>query len=359
MAAAGERRSSGAAGFSWYGVQCQQPPTKKTCDEVKISWPRHACRGHVTDISPTCCRHTQLSTSLGYHEHDIYVDHAFCCEIGSKKRARNIIALDFAGALSPVLAHAGIPISQSNNCSTSAPTPHHDLSTTACHHCPYTTILGHMRFHFAVLLAALAIAPVCAKCIKVSNKRRVVDSTLSVDSADFGGGGGRDEMTTTSADTPGRRGQDRGQGFKAAGPYHKTRPQPRRAHRNRWPASADRDKSNNQLDDDGEERREGAEQRPKAGHPPSISAKLPMTMRGQRRGPCSPLVGRIGYRGNTTPAQIVTPPAIDIGRFSSAYYVVVKYDAQVIGLRRRQGHNARRKDFLLRSEGQTAHYGMR
>ncbi len=72
-----------------------------------------------------------------------------------------------------------------------------------------------------------------------------------------------------------------------------------------------------------------------------------------------PLVGCIGYRGNTTPAQIVTPPAIDIGRFSLAHYVVVKYDAQVIGLRRRHGHNARRKDFLLRSEGQTAHYGMR
>ena len=67
------------------------------------------------------------------------------------------------------------------------------------------------------------------------------------------------------------------------------------------------------------------------GHPPSISAKLLKTMRGQWRGPRSPL-GRAGYRGNTTPAQIVTPPAIDVARFSSAY-VVVKYDAQVIGLR--------------------------
>ena len=45
-----------------------------------------------------------------------------------------------------------------------------------------------MRFRYPVLLAALAIAPVCAKCIRVSDKRYFVDSTLSVDSSDFGGG---------------------------------------------------------------------------------------------------------------------------------------------------------------------------
>ncbi len=36
----------------------------------------------------------------------------------------------------------------------------------------------NMRFHHAVLLAALAIAPVCAERIKVSDERGIVDSTL-------------------------------------------------------------------------------------------------------------------------------------------------------------------------------------
>jgi hypothetical protein len=48
-----------------------------------------------------------------------------------------------------------------------------------------------MRFHHAVLLAALAIAPVCAKRIKVSDERGITDSTLSaVGGLDCGGGGG-------------------------------------------------------------------------------------------------------------------------------------------------------------------------
>ena len=47
-----------------------------------------------------------------------------------------------------------------------------------------------MRFHHAVLLAALAIAPVCAERIKVSDERGIVDSTLSaVGGMDCGGGG--------------------------------------------------------------------------------------------------------------------------------------------------------------------------
>jgi hypothetical protein len=46
-----------------------------------------------------------------------------------------------------------------------------------------------MRFHSAVLLAALAIAPVCAKRIKDSDERQVVDSTLSADGVDCGGSG--------------------------------------------------------------------------------------------------------------------------------------------------------------------------
>jgi hypothetical protein len=47
-----------------------------------------------------------------------------------------------------------------------------------------------MRFHHAVLLAALAITPVCAERIKVSDERGIVDSTLSaVGGMDCGGGG--------------------------------------------------------------------------------------------------------------------------------------------------------------------------
>ena len=45
--------------------------------------------------------------TCGHHEHDIYGDHVFCCKRGSKKQAHNIITMDFAGALSPVLAQAG------------------------------------------------------------------------------------------------------------------------------------------------------------------------------------------------------------------------------------------------------------
>ncbi len=47
-----------------------------------------------------------------------------------------------------------------------------------------------MRFHHAVLLATLAIAPACSERIKVSDEQGIVDSTLSVvGGVDCGGGG--------------------------------------------------------------------------------------------------------------------------------------------------------------------------
>jgi hypothetical protein len=46
-----------------------------------------------------------------------------------------------------------------------------------------------MRFRSAVLLAALAIAPVCAERIKDSDERHVVDSTLSAEGVDCVCGG--------------------------------------------------------------------------------------------------------------------------------------------------------------------------
>ncbi len=45
--------------------------------------------------------------TCGHHVHDIYGYHTFCCKQGSKKRAHIIIAMDFAGSLSPVFAQAG------------------------------------------------------------------------------------------------------------------------------------------------------------------------------------------------------------------------------------------------------------
>ena len=46
-----------------------------------------------------------------------------------------------------------------------------------------------MRFRTVVLLSALAIAPVCAEHIKVSNEHQFVNSTLSVDGVGCGSGG--------------------------------------------------------------------------------------------------------------------------------------------------------------------------
>jgi hypothetical protein len=89
--------------------------------------------------------------TCGHREHDIYGDHAFSCERGSKKRAHNIIAMDFAGALSPALAQAGYlfpntpmavePLFHLRSDSTARP---FDISfspdPTSFHHCPYATI---------------------------------------------------------------------------------------------------------------------------------------------------------------------------------------------------------------------------
>ena len=45
--------------------------------------------------------------TCGHHDHDVFGDHAFCCDKGSKKRTHNTIATDFAIILSPALAQAG------------------------------------------------------------------------------------------------------------------------------------------------------------------------------------------------------------------------------------------------------------
>jgi hypothetical protein len=84
--------------------------------------------------------------------HDIYGDHAFCCESGSKTRAHNIIAMDFAGALSPVLSQASylfpntpMTVKQLFHLHSDSTAHPFDISfsphPTACHYCP-TPLLG-------------------------------------------------------------------------------------------------------------------------------------------------------------------------------------------------------------------------
>ena len=58
-------------------------------------------------MSRSCIKQNMTPCICGHHDHDIYGDHAFCYERVSKKRAHNVIAKDFAGALSPVLVQAG------------------------------------------------------------------------------------------------------------------------------------------------------------------------------------------------------------------------------------------------------------
>jgi len=87
----------------------------------------------------------------GHKLHDEFGDHAFSCDRGNKKRAHNVIAHDFALALSPALAQAGYihpntplniePIFHLRSDPTARP---FDLSfspdPTSSHVCPYTTI---------------------------------------------------------------------------------------------------------------------------------------------------------------------------------------------------------------------------
>jgi hypothetical protein len=77
----------------------------------------HSCiKNRLTPLTFLLCIRRKLRLPIypnrtpctcGHHEHDISGDHAFSCERGSKKRALNIIVMDFARALSTALAQAG------------------------------------------------------------------------------------------------------------------------------------------------------------------------------------------------------------------------------------------------------------
>ena len=45
--------------------------------------------------------------TCGHHDHDLFGNHAFCCDKGSKKCTHNTITTDFATILSPALAQEG------------------------------------------------------------------------------------------------------------------------------------------------------------------------------------------------------------------------------------------------------------
>jgi hypothetical protein len=125
-----------------------------------IAMSRSCIKNRLTPMTFLLCIRRKLRLPIypnrtpctcGHREHDIYGDHAFSCERGSKKRAHNIIAMDFAGALSPALAQAGYlfpntpmaiePLFHLRSDSTARP---FDISfspdPTSFHHCPYTTI---------------------------------------------------------------------------------------------------------------------------------------------------------------------------------------------------------------------------
>jgi hypothetical protein len=78
--------------------------------------PHSAIKHRLSPLSFLICIRRKLRLPIyppntrcrcGHHDHDVFGDHAFCCDKGSKKRTHNTIAADFAIILSPALALAG------------------------------------------------------------------------------------------------------------------------------------------------------------------------------------------------------------------------------------------------------------
>jgi len=70
---------------------CLSPLSFLICTRRKLHLPIYPPNTHCT---------------CGHHDHDVFGDHTYCCDKGSKKRTHNTIATDFATILSPVLAQA-------------------------------------------------------------------------------------------------------------------------------------------------------------------------------------------------------------------------------------------------------------
>jgi hypothetical protein len=92
----------------------------------------------------TCC-------TCGHHDHDVFGNHAFCCDKVNKKRTHNTTATDFATILSPASAQAGyiypntkLDIETHLHLRSDPTARPFDISfnpnPTSHHCCPYTTI---------------------------------------------------------------------------------------------------------------------------------------------------------------------------------------------------------------------------
>jgi len=81
-----------------------------------IGMSRSAIKHRLSPLSFLICIRRKLRLPIyppntrctcGHHDHDVFGNHAFCCDKGSKKCTHNTIATDFATILSPALAQAG------------------------------------------------------------------------------------------------------------------------------------------------------------------------------------------------------------------------------------------------------------
>ncbi len=119
-----------------------------------------AIKHHLSPLSFLICIQRKLRLPIypphtrctcGHRDHDIFGDHAFCCNKGSKKCTHNSIANNFAIILSPARAQAGYIYPNTkldikthlHLCSNPTARPF-DISfnpdPTSYHCCPYTTI---------------------------------------------------------------------------------------------------------------------------------------------------------------------------------------------------------------------------
>ena len=81
-----------------------------------IGMSRSAIKHHLSPLSFLICIRRKLRLPIyppntrctcGHHDHDVFGNHTFCCDKGSKKCTHNTNATDFATILSPALAQAG------------------------------------------------------------------------------------------------------------------------------------------------------------------------------------------------------------------------------------------------------------
>ena len=92
-----------------------QPSSTQTSYPI-IGMSRSAIKHRLSPLSFLICIRRKLRLPIyppntrctcGHHDHNVFGNHAFCSDKGSKKRTHNTIATDFATILSPIFAQAG------------------------------------------------------------------------------------------------------------------------------------------------------------------------------------------------------------------------------------------------------------